>query len=144
MGDCGWARRLWCGLRMRRGCLGETVEGSREGFAESDLVALRLGKADLLIMDSSDELSCYGLLVGRRSCCLPSSRHLGLRLHRRPQSLVLPSMVYHRCHVCASCSSCAPSLTSTDCLIWCSTDFAVLTHWRRFSSGMPLTQSSVS
>ena len=75
---------------MRRGCLGETVEESMEGFAESDLVALRLGKADLLIVDSLDEPSCCGLLVGRRSCCLLSSRHLGLPLHRQPQSLVVP------------------------------------------------------
>ena len=73
---------------MQRGCLGATVEESREGFVESDLAVLRLGKADLSIVDSSDELSCCGLLVGRRSCCLLSSRHLGLRLHRQPQSLV--------------------------------------------------------
>ena len=75
---------------MQRGYLGETVEGSREDFAESDLVVLRLGKVDLLIVGSSDELSCCGLLVGRRSCCLLSSRHLDLRLHRQPQSLVVP------------------------------------------------------
>ena len=75
---------------MPKGCWGETVEESREGFAESDLAVLRLGKVDLLIVDSSDELSCCGLLVGRRSCCLLSIRHLGLRLHRRPQSLVVP------------------------------------------------------
>ena len=66
------------------------MEESREGFAESKLVALRLGKADLLIVDSLDELSCCGLLVGRRSRCLLSSRHLGPRLHRQPQSLVVP------------------------------------------------------
>ncbi len=68
----------------------ETVEESREDFAESDLVALRPGKADLLIVDSSDGLSCCGLLVARRSCCLLSIRHLGRRLHRQPQSLVVP------------------------------------------------------
>ena len=75
---------------MQKDCLGETVEESREGFAESDLVALRLEKADLLIVDSLDELSCCGLLVVRRSRCLLSSRHLGLPLHRQPQSLVVP------------------------------------------------------
>ena len=75
---------------MRRGCLGETVEESRGDFAESDLAVLRLGKADLLIVDSLDELRCCGLLVGRRSCCLLSTRHLGLRLHRQPQSLLVP------------------------------------------------------
>ena len=66
------------------------MEESREGFAESDLVALRLGKADLLIVDSSDELRCCGLLVGRRSCCLPSTRHPDLRPHHQLQSLVVP------------------------------------------------------
>ena len=75
---------------MQKGCLEVTVEESREGFVESDLVVLRLGKADLLKEDSSDELSCCGLLVGRRSCCLLSSHHADLRLHRRLRSLVVP------------------------------------------------------
>ena len=75
---------------MRRGCLGETVEESRVDFVESDLVVLRPGKADLLIVDSSGELSCCALLVGRRSCCLLSTRHPDLRLHRQLQNLVVP------------------------------------------------------
>lgn len=76
---------------MQRRCLGETVEESRGGFAERDLAVLRLEKVDLLIVGSSDELSCCGLLVGRQSCCLLSSRHLGpLPLHRQPQSLLAP------------------------------------------------------
>lgn len=66
------------------------MEGSREGFVESDLAALRPVKADLLIVDSSDELRCCGLLVGRRSYCLLSSHHPDLRLHRRLESLFVP------------------------------------------------------